>query len=279
MQTVKKAALVQDMSGFGRCSMTVAIAVLSAMGVQCCPLQTAYLSAHTGYPGGSFLDMTPQIADALDHWAALGLTFDGIYSGFLGSEQQLHLVARLIRRFRRPGGFVLVDPVMGDNGAIYRTYTPALCAGMRSLADLADVITPNITEGAVLLGLAPTAAPRTQAEAEDWVKRLSQNGRRSVILTGLAGPEDTLGALSLDRRTGELRFFARPRVDCPFSGTGDLFASVVTGALLQGKTLFQAAEAGVSFVADCAAATPLEGADPMAGVDYEPRLGALVPRE
>ena len=148
-----RAAVIHDLSGFGRCSLTEVIPILSVMGVQCCPLPTAFLSTHTGgFTGFTFLDMTEELPKAAAHWKSLDLKFQAIYSGFLGSERQIGIVADFIRQFRGPDTLVVVDPVMGDDGKPYQTYTPAMCAGMERLAELADVITPNLTEAAFLLG-------------------------------------------------------------------------------------------------------------------------------
>ena len=142
-----RVAAIHDMSGFGRCSLTVAIPILSAMGVQCCPLPTAFLSTHTGgFEGFTFLDMTDEMSKVADHWASLGLTFQAVYSGFLGSERQIGVVENFICRFRGPDTVVVVDPVMGDYGRVYQTYTAAMCSGMARLAELADVIVTPGTE-------------------------------------------------------------------------------------------------------------------------------------
>ena len=130
-----RVAAIHDISGFGRCSLTVAIPVLSAMGLQCCPIPTASLSTHTGeFEGFTFLDMTDEMPKIAAHWAELDLHFQSVYSGFLGSEKQIHIVEDFIRTFRREDTIVVVDPVMGDHGVMYKTYTPAMCAGMAHLA-------------------------------------------------------------------------------------------------------------------------------------------------
>ena len=192
-----RVAAIHDMSGFGRCSLTVAIPVLSAMGVQCCPLPTAYLSTHTGgFTGYTFLDMTDELPKTAAHWAELGIHFDAVYTGFMGSEAQMDLAADFVRTFRRDRSTIFIcDPVMGDHGKIYKTYTPAMCAGMTRLAELADVIVPNLTEAAVLLGEDHSFGALTHDEAgyRSVVERLSRNGTRSVVLTGVMGltaPED-----------------------------------------------------------------------------------------
>ena len=146
MNLTPRVAAVHDMSGLGRCSLTVALPVLSAMGAQCCPLPTAVLSAHTAFPAShlaTFLDLTDEMERMLLHWRKLHVSFDAIYSGFLGSERQIGILHRLLSEFRRKETLVLVDPVMGDHGKPYRTYTPELCGRMRDLAAQADVITPN----------------------------------------------------------------------------------------------------------------------------------------
>ena len=144
-------AAIHDLSCFGRCSLTIALPVLSAMGCQCCPLPTALLSAHTGFPGNTFLDLAAEMGRIAEHWAAMDLQFDAIYSGFLGSADQVDTVARFFDTFKKSDTAVIVDPVMGDHGTAYRTCTPELCRGMRVLAENSDVITPNLTEAALLL--------------------------------------------------------------------------------------------------------------------------------
>ena len=174
-------AAIHDLSCFGRCSLTIALPVLSAMGCQCCPLPTALLSAHTGFPGNTFLDLTAEMGRIADHWTAMDLQFDAIYSGFLGSADQVDTVARFFDTFKKSDTAVIVDPVMGDHGTAYRTCTPELCRGMRVLAENSDVITPNLTEAALLLGLAVCAAAgalllRGLADVLDMLEDLAAAG-------------------------------------------------------------------------------------------------------
>ena len=265
-------AAVHDLSCYGRCSLTIALPVLSAMGCQCCPLPTALLSAHTGFTGGSFLDLTDEMTRITEHWEQIGLRFDGIYSGFLGSAAQIDVVERVIRRFRG-SSMVIVDPVLGDHGKAYRTCTPELCRGMRALAENADVITPNLTEAALLLDR-PYEEIR-QADAYEVVRRLSVGGRRSVVLTGYSSGPGQTGALCFDRDSGESKAVQTPREPQDFSGTGDLFASVLAGGVARGVPLFQAAQAAADFVRDCIARTLAEGLTERDGVDFEPLLGQL----
>ena len=270
-----RVAAIHDLSGFGRCSLTVALPILSAMGVQCCPLPTAFLSTHTGgFEGFTFLDMTDEMPGVARHWASLGLRFDAVYSGFLGSARQIGVVEGLIRDFRGDG-VVVVDPVMGDSGTVYRTYTPEMCAGMARLAQRADVITPNLTEAALLLGLPYGELPTGEAGLRSVVERLSLEGRRSVVLTGAGLEPGATGAMCFDASTGRTEAVQTRRVEQDFHGTGDVFSSVLTGALVQGMSLTEAAREAAEFVRACAERTAAENLPMREGVDFEPLLGLL----
>ena len=267
-----RVAAIHDLSCFGRCSLTIALPVLSAMGCQCCPLPTALLSAHTGFTGSSFLDLTEEMQRIADHWARIGVRFDGIYSGFLGSAAQIGTVQQFITRFRGTG-LVVIDPVLGDHGQAYRTCTPELCNGMRRLAESADIITPNLTEASLLL-----EQPYETIQAIDpaeTVRRLSLEGRRSVVLTGYSTGDGQTGALCFDRADGSIQAVQVQRVPRDFSGTGDLFTSVLTGAMVKGIPLIQAARTAADFVQSCAARTLAAGNTDGEGVDFEPLLGTL----
>lgn len=272
-----RVAAVHDLSAFGRCSMTVVMPTLSAMGVQCCPLLTAYLSTHTGgFTGNTFLDLTDQMGPVAAHWQEEHVTFDGIYTGFLGSFDQIRLTADFIRAFRGKNNFVVVDPVMGDHGRPYRTYTPEMCAAMGELTALADVITPNRTEAAILLGEDYGALRLdTPEEAERRTRALSREGRCSVVLTGVSLSPDTIGAACFDREAGETAFVSAPKVPGSCHGTGDLFSAVLTGALARGRTLQQAAQAAADFVARCVERTRQQDYPAREGVDFEPLLWQL----
>ena len=276
--TTPRVAAIHDMSGFGRCSLTVAIPILSAMGVQCCPLPTAFLSTHTGgFEGFTFLDMTDEMPKVADHWASLGLTFQAIYSGFLGSARQIGIVEDFIRRFRRPDTVVVIDPVMGDYGRVYQTYTAAMCDGMARLAELADVITPNLTEAALLLGRPYDALPAGEAGLRQITEQLSLEGRRSVVLTGASLAPGQTGAVCYDARTGRTQVVQTAYIAHEFHGTGDVFASVLTGALVRGSALADAAGQAAEFVRACAQRTAAEDLPMREGVDFEPLLGLLIP--
>ena len=273
---IPRVAAVHDLSGFGRCSLTVAIPVLSAMGVQCCPLPTAFLSTHTGdFEGYTFLDLTDEMEKAAAHWKQLDLKFQAVYSGFLGSEHQIEVVNRFIRDFRGNDTIIVIDPVMGDQGLVYKTYTPAMCRGMKRLAEHADVITPNLTEAALLLDLPYETLPSDEDGLRAIVEQLSLEGRRSVVLTGFSSAPHLTGALCYDAVQKKTSSVQVDRVNREFYGTGDVFASVLTGALVKGKDLHSAVEQAVNFVLECAKLTEKNQLPLREGVDFEPLLGLL----
>ena len=180
MKRTPRVAAIHDLSGFGRCSLTIVIPVLSAMGIQCCPLPTAYLSTHTGgFTGNTFLDMTGELEKAMAHWEGLGLTFEAVYTGFMGNARQMALAAEFIRAVRTPGMLAVVDPVMGDHGKLYRTYTAEMCRAMKTLAGAADVIVPNLTEAAILLDVPYGSLSPTEESFHRTAEALGMRGRRS----------------------------------------------------------------------------------------------------
>lgn len=273
-----RVAAIHDLSGYGRCSLTVAMPILSVMGLQCCPVPTATLSTHTGagFEGFSFLDLTPELSKITAHWASLGLTFQGIYSGFLGSQEQITLVSKFIDTFQSPDTQVVIDPVMGDHGQVYKTYTPAMCQGMAQLAEKAHVITPNLTEAALLLNRPYSQMPTTMDGLKTIVHDLSLNGKRSVVLTGVSAQEGQTGALCFDTSTRNMSLLQTSCVDQVLHGTGDVFASVLTGGLVQGLPLPEATAKAVDFVYLCAKRTHQQHLPPQAGVDFEPLLHHLL---
>lgn len=278
MRRAPRVAAIHDISGFGRCSMTVILPVLSAMGSQCCPLPTAYLSAHTAFPASvhaTFLDLTDQMEGITAHWAELGVEFDAVYSGFLGSAGQIDLIESFNARFRRPGTLVLVDPVMGDHGKAYRTCTPELCERMGELARHADVITPNLTEAAILLGEDYASCPSDEAGFRGWLERLSLAGTRSVVITGVSLAPGQIGAGYFDKTSGKTGFVMAKQEPAQFPGTGDLFASVLLGGLLRGDGLEGAVRLAAEFVGHCVAYTLALGTPVLEGVQFEPLLGEL----
>ncbi len=269
----KKILALHDLSGFGRSSLVPIIAVTSAMGHQCVPVPTAVFSTHTAIEDYHVHDLTADVPPALAQYERLGLQFEAVYSGFLSSEPQIDSVAQAILHLRAPESIVLVDPVMGDNGEIYRTYTSKMCRRMGELCHLASVITPNLTEAALLLGRDVRALPADARETADWVRALEATYDARVVLTGVDGGSGTVGVLCCEH--AQLAFFEHARIPAYYPGTGDLFASVLLGGLLRGDKLADAAARAASFVRDCIAYTAAQGTDRLHGVQFEPLLRRL----
>lgn len=271
---IKKSAVINDFSGFGRCSISVALPVLSAMGIQCCSVPTAILSNHTAYPDYFFDSYTQKMPEYISKWKGLGLEFDSIFSGFLGCEEQIEIVRSFIRDFGNKNCHVIVDPVMGDNGKIYTTYTPELCEKMRHLTELADIITPNITEACILA----KKAYRGEEISEDFAKKLLEvlcnNGERSVLITGVIDGEN-VNTCVFDKDTKQMHIVKNRRVKKVYPGTGDLFASVLCGAVTNGSPLLDAAQLAADFVEKTTEYTSKYETDPNDGIAFEPYLYKL----
>lgn len=283
MRTVPRVASVQDLSGFGRCSLTVVLPLISAMGVQVCPLPTAVLSTHSGGFGPfHFTDLTDSVGATIAHWKQLNLEFDCIFSGFLGSAEQIALVLQMIHnaRQRTEPPLVVIDPVMGDHGRLYQTYTPEMQQGMTVLVHQADVITPNLTEACFLLG-EPYIEVFSDVDAmEDMVRRLSELGPKQVILTGAAlNNSDQRWNLAYDGHLDQCFKIAYTHLPAHYPGTGDAFASVVVGALLTGATLNTAVERATSYVSYTVGETLKLGTPEREGIAFELTLGVLIGNE
>lgn len=269
-----KVLAIHDLSCFGRSSLVPIIAVLSAAGHQCVPLPTALFSTHMALDGWCATDLTGAMPLAIAQYQALGLQFEAVYAGFLNSAGQITCVCDAVRRLRAADGLTLIDPVMGDNGKQYATFTPALCDKMRELCSLADIITPNVTEAAILLDESPEARPADEKAVWEWLRALRTRYGAAVVLTGLQIEAGKVGTACLSDAGGEISLHAR--IDCYFPGTGDLFASVMLGKLLRGVPLPKAAADAGLFVRDCIADTVERGTNPLYGVQFERQLGSLM---
>ena len=270
----KKVLALHDLSGFGRSSLVPIIAVLSAGGHQCVPLPTAVFSTHTAIPDWVTTDLTGAMQGTIDQYDRLGLRFESVYAGFLGSADQIDRVREAAERLKTPDGITLIDPVMGDNGKVYDTYTPEMCTRMRELCEIADIITPNTTEAAILLDWDPAAKPRDPAEAWQWLRALRSRYGAQVVLTGLDFARGRVGTGCLSGEGGTISMHRR--ISRYYPGTGDLFASVMLAALLNGDKLADACEFAGEFVKDCIAYTAAQQTDPMHGVQFEKLLPRLI---
>ncbi|MFP4462148.1 MAG: pyridoxamine kinase, partial [Thermotogota bacterium] len=243
-------AAIHDISGFGRASLTVIIPILSNMGFQVCPVPTAVLSTHTGgFHDFQFIDLTPQLQGYINHWKSLDLKFDAIYSGFLGTEEQIDIVRGFFKDFKREDQLKVIDPVMGDDGKLYQTVTNGMVKGMKQLISEADVITPNITEASFLLD---RDIPNfiTDKEIKEWLKELATMGPLFTIITSVPNEVKDKSTSTVAYNSKDNRYW---KVTCDYipafyPGTGDMFTSVLVGSLMQGDSLPIALDRAQHFV-------------------------------
>ena len=277
MPTQKRVAAIHDISCFGKCSLTVALPILSAAGIETTVLPTAVLSTHTGgFTGYTYRDLTDDILPIVDHWQTLNLKFDALYTGFLGSFRQLAIVSEIFARYKSPDTLVLVDPVMADNGLLYPIFPSDFPGGMRKLCAQADVIVPNITEATLLLGEPYREGPYERSYIEELLKRLGEIGPKQVVLTGVFFDEERLGAAAYDRQTAKVSYALAPRVEGYYHGTGDVFASALLAALLKGLGVDIATQIAVNFTVGSIERTRLAQTDLRFGVNFEEGLHGLI---
>ncbi len=273
---MKRIITVQDISCVGKCSLTVALPVISAMGVEACVLPTAVLSTHTAFKGFTFRDLTSDISKITEHWKQEKIGFDAIYTGYLGSFEQIKLMQELIKDFGGGGTRVIVDPCMADNGALYSGFTQDFAFAMAGLCSKADVIVPNLTEASYMLGLPYVAEGYTKEHIEDLLRKLSGLGARRIVLKGVSFDEKKLGIASYDSENEKITWYFHEKMPQSFHGTGDIFASVLTGALVRGKTLDEACRLAADFVVEAIRATLSHKDYNWYGVDFESAIPFLI---
>lgn len=280
----KKIAVINDLSGFGKCSLTAAIPVISVMGVQPCPLPTAVLSAQTGYPSYYLDDYTDKMEYIRSEWEKLGAHFDGIYTGFVASEAQIDRIFEFLETFRREDTFLLVDPVMGDDGVKYDMFTDGLLEKMKALACQADVVTPNLTELCLLTEADYETVCGLPGELKievlhQMADSLLQKGAKHILVTGIhlvENGEAKIGNLIIDQEQCELIAF--PYIGGSYSGTGDLFASIIAGGVVRGDSLRDLCMLAGRFIEAAMCDSAVDQVEEVAGTEFEQHLGMLLPK-
>ena len=267
--TYKRILTIQDISCIGQCSMTVALPVLSACGHETCILPAAVLSTHTGGFGKpAVAHLTDIIPEIISHWQQQGITFDVIYTGYLGSLQSVDHAAKIIDTMLAPGGIIIVDPAMADHGKLYSGFDAAYADAMKKLCERADIMLPNITEAAMMTGLS-----YSEIYDEAYIRELlSRLGGKDVVLTGVGFTQNQTGAAI--RSDGQISFYHHNRFEKSYHGTGDLFAASLTGAIASGKNLHQAAQIASDFTCKCIEITFAQPAH-WYGVKFEKALPYL----
>jgi len=269
-----KVAAIHDLSGVGRCSLTVILPTLSAQGIQVCPVPTAILSAHTGGFGDVILrDLTDYISPALEHYKRLNYRFDCVYSGFLASTEQIDHCLEFFEYYR--DALKVVDPVMADNGKPYKTCTPELCSRMEELAAIADIITPNITEAAILLGENPVQPDTAMQKIKSYLVRLSELGPKIVVITSVFSDGKAYN-VGYDREHSKFWRIPYNMINARYPGTGDVFASVLTGSILRGDSLPIAMNRATAFLERAIKTTYSYSTDTREGIMLESCLDFLI---
>ena len=274
---MKRILTVQDMSCVGRCSLTVALPIISAAGVEAGVLPTAVLSTHTAFSKFTFCDLTDEIEGISKTFSELELDFDAIYTGYLGSFRQLGLVSELIDRHKTEKCMVVIDPCMADNGKLYKGFTPEFAKAMAGLCSKADLIVPNLTEACFMLGI-----PYTEDYDEEYIrkilKQLTALGAKRAALTGISFDPSKLGAYSYDSTTDSYFSYFNDRLPVAYHGTGDIFASATLGALMCGHTTESALSVAVDFTLECIRLTMADEDRRTYGVNFEQALPYYIDR-
>ena len=277
MMNMKKIVSIQDISCFGKCSLTVALPIISAMGIETAVIPTAVLSTHTGegFKNYTFRDLTSDIPAIAEHWKSMDLRFDALYTGYLGSQEQVEIVSHFFDDFGRDDNFIIVDPVLGDAGKLYTGFTPSFVAEMRKLCSRADFIIPNMTEVSFLLDI-PYTENYDDAYVKDVLRKLAALGCRTPVITGVHYDDKLQGAAAYDSAANKFYFSFGRNVDYRFHGTGDIFASVFTGACSLGMNIQQCLDISVKYTLDCIEATIPHLKEMWYGSCFELCLGKLI---
>ena len=246
MERQKRIAVINDFSGFGRCSLMVAVPIISAMKIQCCAMPTAVLSNHTGYEDYFFDDYTDKMEPYYKKWEKLNLRFDGIYSGFLGSVRQVGIVDDFIRTFNEKDTDIIIDPVMGDNGKQYATIDDDLCRELKKLIPLSTILTPNMTEACLLSGVPYRNRGVDEDELAEIVRRLRELGASKTVITGIFDGSEVCDYVTGEDGEGVL--VRQKRLGTPHAGTGDVFASVIAADAVNGVDFLTSVKKAGSFV-------------------------------
>ena len=272
---MKRVLTIQDISCLGKCSITITLPIISAMGVETTILPTAVLSTHTMFPGFKVKDLTDQLIPITDHWKEQKIHFDGIYTGYLGSEEQIAIAEKIIEEFREEETLIFVDPVMGDNGKLYARFDDQYAKRNAMFCSKADIIVPNITEACFMTDT-EYRTEYDEAYVRKLVEKLSKFGAKKVVVTGVSLEPGKTGVYGLDTITGENIVYQNEKVEVSFPGTGDIFASVSVGALMRGMKLQDAFALAADYTAKTIRETLKDPDKPWYGVNFETTIPYLV---
>ena len=272
---MKRILTIQDISCFGKCSLTVALPLLSSMGIETVILPTAVLSTHTLFKGFTCKDLSDQLTPITDHWKQQGITFDAIYTGYLGTEEEIDTVIGIVEAFRNENTLVFVDPAMGDNGKLYPAFDEHYARKNADLCAVADIADPNLTEASYLTGL-PYQETYTEEDIRKMLLALAGLGTKTPILTGVSLSEGKTGAMGYDTEKKEFFSYQNDRIPAAYHGTGDIFSSVLAGAFVLGIDRTEALKIAADYTALTIAETLKNPENPWYGVDFEATISSLV---
>lgn len=275
---MKRLVTIQDISCIGKCSLTVALPIISAMGIETAIIPTAILSVHTAFDSFTFKDLTDEIVTVADHWKKQDFKFDAIYTGYLGSVKQVDIVSDFIDSFKTEKNTVFVDPVMGDNGKLYTGFDKDFVKEMKMLCKKADVITPNLTEATMLLDMEYKEDGYDEQYIKDILAKLCDLGCKSAVITGVSFEKSNLGVMGYNSENGEFFKYFNKKVPYMCHGTGDIFASTLVGAAIEGFTLQEAAEIAADYTAECIKSTNEDENSNWYGVNFESKIPYLIKR-
>lgn len=274
---MKRIVTIQDISCLGKCSLTVALPIISAMGVECAIIPTAVLSTHTMFKNFTFHDLTDEIEPIVDHWEKEEIAFDAVYSGYLGSFRQIEIVSGVFEKMREKGSLICVDPAMADNGKLYPAFDEAFAKKMAELCANADYVLPNITEAAFMTGM-----EYKERCDEEYIRTiilaLAAMGAKNVILTGVSFEEGKTGVMSYNSEKGEFSYYCHEKLPVSYHGTGDIFSSTFVGALMNGIIPAEAVAVAADYTAQCIRVTLGNGREKWYGVDFEQCIPYLIKR-
>jgi len=274
---MKRILTVQDISCVGRCSLTVALPIISAAGVEAGVLPTAVLSTHTGFPKFTFCDLTDEILPISETFRELELGFDAIYTGYLGSFRQIELVKELFVRNGGEGTMLVVDPAMADNGKLYKGFTPEFAKAMAGLCSIADIVLPNLTEACYMLGITYTES-YTEDYIRDVLRRLVALGAKRAALTGITFEEGKVGVYAYDGEKDSFYQYYNDKLPVAYHGTGDIFASATVGALMRNHSFESALAVAVDYTLECIKLTMADENRRTYGVNFEEALPYYIMR-
>ncbi len=274
---MKRMVSIQDISCFGKCSLTVALPITSAMGIETCAVPTAVLSTHTGgFTGYTYRDLTGDIPNIASHWKSINLEFDAVCTGYLGSFEQIKIVSDFFDDFKTDNNLLIVDPVMGDKGKFYAGFTHKFASEMRMLCKKADVILPNLTEAALLLDEEYVGENYDEDFIKNMLVKLSRLGSEIVVLTGVSFDKYSQGVMSYNRKTDEFSSYFSDNIPGYFHSTGDVFSSTLSGALVKGFDMGKSIKIAVDFTVDCIRHTLGSEKEHWYGVKFEECIPDLI---